>query len=354
MSHLLELRNATKVFKGGTVALDNFSFWIDAGAPSIVSVAGESGSGKTTLGLMILGFLEPSAGTVLYKGRELGKLNNQERSAFRKEVQAVFQDPFAVYNPFYKVDHIMEVPIKNFRLAKSHAEARRMIEEALVSVGLRPEETLGRFPHQLSGGQRQRLAVARALLLRPNLLIADEPVSMVDASLRATILESINKLNSELNVTVLYITHDLTTAYHVSDYIIILYRGSVMEAGDVDTVITEPKHPYTQLLIDSIPWPDITRQWGQHEIVSPEEDKSVASQVGCKFAGRCPHVMPICTQSPPPLYQVDGQRVAACYLYESSPVLPGEQLGGLFKSRKIRTPSPNGADAMPAAVKTTQ
>ena len=353
MSHLLELRNATKVFKGGTVALDNFSFWIDDDSPSIVSVAGESGSGKTTLGLMILGFLEPSAGTVLYKGRELSKLNNQERSAFRKEVQAVFQDPFAVYNPFYKVDHIMEVPIKNFRLAKSPAEARRMMEEALVSVGLRPEETLGRFPHQLSGGQRQRLAVARALLLRPNLLIADEPVSMVDASLRATILESINKLNTDLNVTVLYITHDLTTAYHVSDYIIILYRGSVMEAGDVDTVITEPKHPYTQLLIDSIPWPDITRQWGQQEIISPEEDKSVASKVGCKFAGRCPHAMPICTQSPPPLYHVDEQRVAACYLYDTSPTLPAEELGGLFKSRKVRTPNPNGADAMPATVKTT-
>ncbi|RIK33752.1 MAG: ABC transporter ATP-binding protein, partial [Chloroflexi bacterium] len=246
----------------------------------------------------------------------------------------VFQDPFAVYNPFYKVDHIMEVPIKNFRLAKSGAEARRMMEEALVSVGLRPEETLGRFPHQLSGGQRQRFAVARALLLQPRLLIADEPVSMVDASLRATILESINKLNREMNVTILYITHDLTTAYHVSDYIIILYRGSVMEAGDVDKVISEPKHPYTQLLIDSIPWPDLQRQWGQQEVVGIDEDRSVASKVGCKFAGRCPHVMEICKQAPPPLYQMDEKRVAACYLYQDESVLPGEELGQIFRSRK--------------------
>lgn len=345
MSHLLELRNVTKVFSGGTVALDNISFSVDADSPSIISVAGESGSGKTTLGLMALGFLDPSSGAVLYKDVDISKQTREQQTAFRKEVQAVFQDPFAVYNPFYKVDHIMEVPIKNFKLANSRAEARRMMEEALVSVGLRPEETLGRFPHQLSGGQRQRFAVARALLLRPQLLIADEPVSMVDASLRATILESINKLNRELDVNILYITHDLTTAYHVSDYIIILYRGSVMEAGDVDKVISEPKHPYTQLLIDSIPWPDLQRQWGQQEVVGMDEDTSMASQVGCKFAGRCPHVMERCKQAPPPLYQADEKRVSACYLYDSEAVLPGEELGSIFRSRKP-APAPE-AEAAP-------
>ncbi|MCC6166727.1 MAG: ABC transporter ATP-binding protein [Caldilineaceae bacterium] len=334
MSQLLELRNVTKVFKGGTVALDNISFTLDADTPNIISVAGESGSGKTTLGLMALGFLSASSGSILYKGSDIAQMRKEAQTAFRKEVQAVFQDPFAVYNPFYKVDHIMEVPIRNFRLARPGAESRRIIEEALVSVGLRPEETLGRFPHQLSGGQRQRFAVARALLLQPRLLIADEPVSMVDASLRATILESINKLNREMNVTILYITHDLTTAYHVSDYIIILYRGSVMEAGDVDKVISEPKHPYTQLLIDSIPWPDLQRQWGQQEVVGMDEDRSVASKVGCKFAGRCPHVMEICKQAPPPLYQTDEKRVAACYLYQNEPALPGEELGQIFRSRK--------------------
>lgn len=347
MSQLLELRNVTKAFPGGTVALDDISFSLDADSPSIISVAGESGSGKTTLGLVALGFLDITSGSVLYKGNDLSKLSKEAQTAFRKEVQAVFQDPFAVYNPFYKVDHIMEVPITNFRLAKSKAEARRMMEEALVSVGLRPEETLGRFPHQLSGGQRQRFAVARALLLRPTLLIADEPVSMVDASLRATILESINKLNRELNVTILYITHDLTTAYHVSDYIIILYRGSVMEAGDVDMVISDPKHPYTQLLIDSIPWPDLQRQWGQQEVVGIDEDRSVASKVGCKFAGRCPFVMERCTQSPPPLYQTNEGRVAACYLYDQESVLPGEQLGTLFKSKRSANSAPV-TDQVPA------
>jgi peptide/nickel transport system ATP-binding protein len=248
-------------------------------------------------------------------------------------VQAVFPDPFAVYNPFYKVDHIMEVPIKNFKLARSRREARALIEQSLVSVGLRPEETLGRFPHQLSGGQRQRLAVARALLMKPQLLVADEPVSMVDASLRATILESLRKMNEELGITILYITHDLTTAYHVCDYIMILYRGSVMEAGHVDAVIANPQHPYTQLLIDSIPWPDLTRKWGQQELVAGDDDKSGSSRNGCKFAGRCPHVMDKCRQSLPPLYQIEESQVAACYLYEDSPQLAGEQLGDLFAAQ---------------------
>jgi len=162
---------------------------------------------------------------------------------------------------------------------------------------------------------------------------------MVDASLRATILESLNKLNRELAVTILYITHDLTTAYHVCDFIIVLYRGSVMEAGEVDTVIGNPQHPYTQLLIDSIPWPDLQRQWGQQEIITTDEDKSSASRTGCKFAGRCPHVMDKCKVSPPPLYQLDDQHVAACYLYDNQPVMRGEQLGTLFKSKRSTLPA---------------
>ena len=331
--HLLELKNVTKVFKGGTVALDNLSFSVDSGAPSIISVAGESGSGKSTLGLLALGFLGPTSGRVLFQGKDIGKFNKQELIRFRQEVQAVFQDPFSVYNPFYKVDHIMEVPIANFKLAKSNAEARQLMEDSLTSVGLRPEETLGRFPHQLSGGQRQRMAVARALLLKPKLLIADEPVSMVDASLRATILQTLDELRSKFGITILYITHDLTTAYHVSDHIIILYRGSVMEAGFIESVISNPQHPYTQLLIDSIPWPDITRTWGQQEIMTTDDDVSQASKQGCKFAGRCPHVMDVCKASPPPLFQLQPRHVAACYLYQDNPVLAGEELGTIFHGR---------------------
>jgi peptide/nickel transport system ATP-binding protein len=334
MTHLLELRNITHIFKTGTKAVDQLSFFVEADHPNIIAIAGESGSGKTTLGLITLGFLNPTQGQVLYKGAELKAQSGQEKLDFRKEVQAVFQDPFAVYNPFYKVDHIMEVPIANFKLADPGRAARQLMEQALISVGLRPEETLGRFPHQLSGGQRQRLAVARALLMKPRLLIADEPVSMVDASLRATILESLRKMNEQLGINILYITHDLTTAYHVCDYILVLYRGSVMEAGDVESVIVNPQHPYTQLLIDSIPWPDLTRKWGQQEIIT-DEDKSAGRQ-GCKFAGRCPHVMSKCRQSPPPLHQVNGTHVASCYLYEDQPTLAGEELGKLFTASASR------------------
>lgn len=340
MSNLLELRNVTKVFSGGTVALDDVSFYVDDAAPGIIAIAGESGSGKTTLGLMTLGFLDPSEGEVLYNGLDIDKLPKQEKLNFRKEVQAIFQDPFAVYNPFYKVDHIFEVPISSFKLAGSKSEAKEMIIEALEGVGLRPSETLGRFPHQLSGGQRQRLVVARALLLKPRLLMADEPVSMVDASLRATILESLRKMNLELRIPILYITHDLTTAYHVSDHIIILYKGSIMEAGDVDTVIKDPQHPYTQLLIDSIPWPDLNRKWGQQEIII-EDPSTVGQARGCKFAGRCPHVKPICWDQVPPLYQLGDTRVAACHLYEGSATMPKEEVGSLF-SLKSTVPA-NGA-----------
>ncbi|MEM7533801.1 MAG: ABC transporter ATP-binding protein [Chloroflexota bacterium] len=329
MSKLLELQNVTKQFKGGTVALDDISLSLDADSPSIIAVAGESGSGKTTLGMMTLGFLEPSDGTVLYEGQDLSTLSRHERFTFRKEVQAVFQDPFAVYNPFYKVDHILNVPMQNFRLANSRKEGRQMIHDALVSVGLRPEETLGRFPHQLSGGQRQRLAVARALLMKPKLLMADEPVSMVDASLRATILESLHKLNKEHHITILYITHDLTTAYHVSDYIIILYRGSIMEAGDVDSVIMNPQHPYTQLLIDSIPWPDLNRQWGQQEIIAVDGESAKIGE-GCKFAPRCPQVMDKCHAARPPLFLVENKHAAACYLYDDKQTMQKEEVDSLF------------------------
>lgn len=280
MTNLLEIKNVTKVYQRGLlssnakIALNNFSLTLKEDDPKILTVAGESGSGKTTLAMLVLGFITPTTGEILYRGKNITTLRGEDRMAYRREVQAVFQDPFAVFNPFYTVDHLLTVPIKQFKLAKSGRDARAKMEEALTSVGLRPEDVLGRFPHQLSGGQRQRINVARALLLKPRLLIADEPVSMVDASLRANILESLKKLNTEHGVTIIYITHDLTTAYHVADSITVLYRGDVVEKGDVETVIRHPQHSYTQLLVDSIPWPNLDQKWGQridrsHEKIAP-------------------------------------------------------------------------------------
>jgi peptide/nickel transport system ATP-binding protein len=200
------------------------------------------------------------------------------------------------------------------------------MEEALTAVGLRPEDILGRFPHQLSGGQRQRINVARALLLKPRLLIADEPVSMVDASLRANILETLRNLQRDHGVSIIYITHDLTTAYHIAKSIIVLYRGGVMEAGDVDAVIKSPQHPYTQLLVDSIPWPNLNQRWGEHQIIARE---LTSSSTGCPFRARCPKAMEIC-KTRPPLFQINPSQAAACYLHDKQPEIVAERLSELL------------------------
>ena len=237
----------------------------------------------------------------------------------------IFQDPFEAYNPFYQVDHVLETPVLNFGLASSRREARRMIEETLRAVGLRPEETLGRYPHQLSGGQRQRIMVARALLIRPRVIIADEPVSMVDASLRATILTSLRELHDEFGISLIYITHDLTTAYQVSQNVIVLYRGQVAEAGDVEKVVGDPKHPYTRLLIGSIPYPDPNRAWKGEE--APSAEGVGASEQSCRFAPRCPSAMAVCRESAPPMFRTDRYRAAACFLYREGDVVPGADIG---------------------------
>ena len=337
MPPLLELRNVTRVYGGGgllkkretVVALDNISFTIADDRPSITAIAGESGSGKTTLEHLLLGHLSPTSGHVLYRGKDVATMGAEERMHFRRAVQPIFQDPFAAFNPFYRIDHVLKQPIRRFRLAADDRPAQRLIEEALEMVGLRPQETLGRFPHQLSGGQRQRIMVARALLCRPKIILADEPVSMVDASLRATILASLQKLNQEFGISVIYITHDLTTAYQISDNIIILYRGSLAEAGSVERVVQDPLHPYTRLLISSIPVPDRKRRWIGEDL--PEPDAApVRQSAGCKFAARCTAVMDVCWEQPPPLYRTDQHRVAACFLYKDSPVLESSDVAQVF------------------------
>jgi peptide/nickel transport system ATP-binding protein len=259
----------------------------------------------------------------------------------------IFQDPYEVYNPFYRIDHVLEEPIANFRLAKSKVQGRKLIEEALVSVGLRPEETLGRYPHQLSGGQRQRVMVARSLLLRPRVIIADEPVSMIDASLRATVIESLRDLNRRFGISLIYITHDLTTAYQLSDNIVVLYRGAVAEAGDVERVVKEPQHPYTRLLIGSIPQPNPRHPWGIQEKIPDATGNAGSGRIGCHFADRCPHVMQICREKTPPLYQTAPHQVTACFLYNESPVAVTGQLNESFVAPTSRLPEGESVARIP-------
>ncbi len=327
MTPILELRNVTKVFGGRgfgqekVVAVDDVTFSISEDIPSMIALAGESGSGKTTLSRLLLGVASPTAGQVLYRGKDVRKLSRSERKSFLRDVQPIYQDPFGVYNPFYKAEHLLFTAISKFGLAKSKEEARHLISEALETVGLRPNEIFGRFPHQLSGGQRQRVMVARALIVKPRIILADEPVSMVDASLRATILESLRVLNRELGISVLYVTHDLTTAYQICQNILIMYRGSVVEVGDVDHVIVDPQHPYTQLLIDSIPRMRAARDWEEEADSNTRTiDGMSRKSIGCKFTDRCPHVMEKCWTTPPPLFQVGEHRASSCFLHEDEPV----------------------------------
>ena len=322
MSNLLELKSVTKVFGGGlfkrasrTVAVEDVSFAIDADVASITAVAGESGSGKTTLARLLLGVIRPTAGEVIYDGQDVSQMSGSQRRQFRREVQPIFQDPFEVYNPFYKADHLLHVAIDKFRLADTRQERSRLINEALETVGLRPEEMLGRYPHQLSGGQRQRMMVARALLLKPRVILADEPVSMVDASLRATILESIRTLNRDLGISIVYVTHDLTTAYQICNDILVMYKGSVVEQGNVEQVIKSPRHPYTRLLVESIPQMGEDTNWesGAVNLMSIDE---ASETPGCKFADRCPDVMDRCHGSHPTRFQVASDVAVACYLFD--------------------------------------
>jgi peptide/nickel transport system ATP-binding protein len=334
MAVLLEARHVTKIFGGGvfdrnaTVALEDFSLAIDGNRPSVTAVVGESGSGKTTLARLLLGLATPTQGQVRYQGQDLRHMSHAEWRAFRHDVQVIFQDPYEVYNPFYRVDHVLTTPVAKFKLASTKAAARALIEDGLRAVGLRPEETLGRFPHQLSGGQRQRVMVARALLLKPRVILADEPVSMVDASLRATILASLHTMTLERGISILYITHDLATAYQISDNIVVLYRGSVAEAGDVELVVKQPRHPYTQLLISSIPQASAERSWTNETVAAAAIQ--AAGQAGCKFADRCPSASPSCLQAAPPLFQIDRYRAVACYLHQSAPPLSSDALTTVF------------------------
>ncbi len=317
--NLLELDSVSKFYGSGErqfAALEDVSLSIANDEPSIVTVAGESGSGKTTLANLVLGFTVPSAGRVLFGGRDCAELRGRERRELYREVQAVFQDPFGIYNPFYRVGHVFDTVIRNFGLAEGGKGAAGMVEEALNVVGLTGADILRKYPHQLSGGQRQRVMMARAYLIKPRLVVADEPVSMVDASLRASILDVMMRLRDESGISFIYITHDLSTAYQVGDRILVMYQGRIAERGLATGVIGSPQHPYVQLLVESVPKPDPNDRWEEKVSLPPEESSRSPSLQGCRFADRCRHVMDRCRAETPELRKAgEGGQEAACHLY---------------------------------------
>jgi len=305
-------------FLAGTqlVAVNDVSFSLDADKPEIYAIAGESGSGKTTLARLLLHDLNPTKGKVRFEGRDLATLKSRRDAMdFMRKVQPVFQNPFETFSPLRRVeDYLFETAIQ-FGRAKNRRDAAPVVDEALRLVGLSLNEVSQRYPHELSGGQIQRVSVARALIPDPRLILADEPVSMVDASLRMAIVNLFKKLRDEQRVSVIYITHDLATAYYISDRIAIMLRGYVVESGPVEKVLDNPLHPYTQLLQESVPKPAASArvEWAKPIDLGTMEVKEYG-RIGCKYAGRCPHVMDVCTKADPPDVEVDGRRVK-CYLY---------------------------------------
>jgi peptide/nickel transport system ATP-binding protein len=315
MDNLLEVNELTKRYSQGNVlaritltAVDHVSFYIKPA--EIFTLAGESGCGKTTTAKLVLGFEEITSGEMLHNGK---KQTRKEKAWITKGVQAIFQDPFSTFNPLRTVDSYFHETVRNFRLAKSKQEAIERIDQKLRLVGLTYQEFAGKYPNEFSGGQLQRISIARALVTDPKLIIADEPVSMVDASLRMSIVNLFKKLRDELGVSILYITHDLATAYYVSDRIAIMFRGNIVEMGTVEQVLMNPRHPYSKLLRDSIPEADPKKRWTTKVTLSELEHEEYLRQ-GCKFAGRCPDVMEICKGVVPKDISVDGVLVK-CHLY---------------------------------------
>ncbi len=319
---LLALNGIHKSFRRGlgqrVAALQGVDLRVPADEAQIITIAGESGSGKSTLGMLALGFLTPDAGEVRFRGQDVGRLRGQALREFRRSVQAIFQNPFSAFNPFYPVDHVLRLTLRNFAPQQDRAGVEAGISDALSALHLDPAVILGKHPHQLSGGQLQRVMLARAFLLRPALIIADEPVSMIDASLRAVVLGNMLELKERHGISQLYITHDLSTARQISDRILILYRGRVVEAGPMDRVLDAPQHPYTQLLIQAIPRPDPAQRW-QAPLDWQGDEAAAAGEGaggGCPFYPRCPQRMERCLAAVPPLYVTDVDTRAACFLHE--------------------------------------
>jgi peptide/nickel transport system ATP-binding protein len=305
-------------------ALDGVSFSMQRG--EILGLVGESGSGKTTTAMSVLGLVEPSEGTIQFNGQNLpGSGNRKGLLAMRRQMQMVFQDPYEALNPRQTVYTIMAEPLEVHGIGQSKAEKLERVKTALANAGLKPPENyLHRYPEELSGGQRQRVVVAGALILQPQLLVADEPVSMLDVSIRAEILNLLRQLRDQHGISILYITHDLATAGFFTDRIAVMYLGRIVEIGATADVLTNPKHPYTRALLSVVPVPN-PRQRRKREILQGEIPNPINIPAGCRFHPRCPDAIPGCREIDPALYTVNANHQAACILVNQTITEPAPE-----------------------------
>jgi len=295
-------------------AVDGVNFNIRQG--EIFGLVGESGCGKTTTGRCLVRLVEPTEGEVVFEGRDLLSLSlEHEVRKLRRKMQIIFQDPYESLNPRMSIYDIISEPLRIQKVAENEKEIAERVSQALEDLDLvPPEEFLYRFPHELSGGQRQRVAIARAFVLRPEFLVADEPVSMLDASIRSEVLKLLLGLQKKFHTSFLYITHDIALSRHMCDRIAVMYLGKIVEKASTDDLIGKPLHPYTQALIAAVPVPDPTAR--RIEIViKGEVPSAINPPPGCRFHTRCPHAMDVCRNKEPPLVQVENNRLVACHLY---------------------------------------
>ncbi|MBX8638014.1 MAG: ABC transporter ATP-binding protein [Thermoplasmata archaeon] len=290
----------------------------DIGTNEIVSVVGESGSGKTTLGRLMVRLLEPTSGEVRFHGKNIFDMSKTEMISFRRNVQMILQDPYDSLNPLFSVFASVSKPLNIFEKNLSRKDKEEMVAEHLESMGLKPAgQFMHKLPSELSGGQRQRVSIARAMILKPQFIVADEPVSMLDVSLRAEMLNRMKKLSRDGGTSFLFITHDISSAKFMGDRMLIFFRGRIVEQGKTADVIGKPKHPYTMLLVDSVPVPDPERASSfltLDDAGGGAEESYSAS--GCRFASRCRFVMDRCRVAEPPMYDTGDGHGASCFLYE--------------------------------------
>ena len=321
--HFLEVRGLKKYFDAGRPSLfsretrfvhavDDVSFTLRHS--EVIALVGESGCGKSTLSLLLMGLEEPTEGSIFFEGRDITRLNDRERKGLRRKIQMVFQDPYESLNPTQSIEEIVNEPLLVHGIGQDKKERDERVKKAMEDAGLKPADVyLSRFPHELSGGQRQRVVIAAALVLEPEILLADEPVSMLDVSIRAEIINLLAELRITRQIAVIFITHDLGSVGFFADRVAVMYLGRIVEIGTMLEVLEKPQHPYTKALISVIPVPN-PRLRHERIILQGETPNPIDVPTGCRFHPRCPVAMPTCKASDPPSVTLTKTHSAACLL----------------------------------------